>query len=58
MPDSLLTINQAAERLNVTHGCVRAWVRDGRLPAVRVGTRALRVRPEDLDRVVTPLPTN
>lgn len=58
MADSLLTINQAAERLNVTHGCVRNWVRNGRLPAVRVGTRSLRIRPDDLDRVVTPLPTN
>ena len=58
MSEALLTINQVADHYGVTHGCVRAWVRDGRLPAVRIGTRSLRIRPEDLDRVVTPLPTN
>jgi excisionase family DNA binding protein len=48
--DGLLTVAQAATRLGMSESFVRAAIRDGRLPAQRVG-RAVRVRPADVDRL-------
>lgn len=40
----LLSTDEIAERLRVHVSTVRAWIRDGRIPAVRLGPRLLRVR--------------
>jgi excisionase family DNA binding protein len=50
--DSLLTWAQVASRLGISVQTVRRWVDCGRLPAVRLGPRCLRVRQEDLDEFV------
>jgi len=45
--DQLLTLQQVADRLQVSMSTVRRLVSAGDLVAVRIG-RNLRVRPEDL----------
>ena len=50
--DRLLTLRQVGERLNVSVRYVRTLRQSGALPVVRLSPRCLRVRPEDLDRLV------
>ena len=38
-PISLLTIREAAEMLHVHPNTLRNWERDGKIKAVRIGTR-------------------
>ena len=49
--DQLLTLQQVADRLQVSMSTVRRLVAAGRLKAVRIG-RNLRVRPEDLSKYI------
>ena len=49
-PDRYLSIQQVAQRLNIGQAAVRDWVRTGRLPATKIGTRVWRVREVDLER--------
>ncbi len=51
MPDALLDIPAAAERLGVSERWVRRAVADRTIPFVKVG-RFVRFRPADLDRYV------
>jgi excisionase family DNA binding protein len=50
----LLTVAEAAEILKVSPVTISRWIRQGRLPAQRVGPRALRIHREDLASVVSP----
>lgn len=49
-PD-LLTIPEAARRLACSPGAIRKFVRQGRLPAVKLG-RAVRLRAADVAKVI------
>lgn len=47
--EELLSINQAAELLNVSEASLRRWTNSGKMPCYRVGTqRARRFRRDDL----------
>ncbi len=46
-------IGQAAALLGVSRITVWRWIRAGRLPAVRVGHRTVRIRHDDLARLLT-----
>ena len=51
-----LTPEEAAEALGIHVQTLRAYVRSGKLPALRLaGERSLRIRREDLDKVLEPL---
>jgi excisionase family DNA binding protein len=51
-----LTPEEAADALGLHAQTVRAYIRSGKLPAMRVaGERAIRIRREDLDKVLEPL---
>lgn len=52
-----LTVKQAAEQLGVCSRTVRRRVADGSLPAVRVGPHLVRVRADDIVRLVRPIPS-
>ncbi|HEV2527143.1 MAG TPA: helix-turn-helix domain-containing protein [Thermomicrobiales bacterium] len=52
--DDLLTIDEAAEHLKVSAVTISRWRRQGRLPTLKVGPRAVRIRRSDLDRVSQP----
>mgnify|MGYP001218776251 CR=1 FL=1 len=46
------TVAEAAEKLHVSHSTVWRWIRAGKLPAYRVGSRNLRIKQSDLNNVV------
>jgi excisionase family DNA binding protein len=48
---SLLTVRAAARRLGLRDGTVRAWIRQGRLPGVKLG-RAVRIPNEAVERLI------
>ena len=48
----LLTLKQAAEELGVSARTVRRWVSFGRLRAVRLSRKSLRIHARDLDRFI------
>jgi excisionase family DNA binding protein len=48
----LYTIQEAAKILRISEGTVWRWVKEGKLPAFRMGDRALRIKKEDLRLVV------
>ena len=52
-PNELLKIKQAAQDSNVHENTIRNCIRDGRLPAVRLGARVIRIRRADLDALFT-----
>jgi excisionase family DNA binding protein len=47
--DKLLTIKQVSEILQVHEQTVRDYIREGVLPCIRLGRKAIRVSHEDLD---------
>ena len=51
----LLTVTEAAERLRVTTRFIRGLIADGTLPALRLGRRSLRLRRDDVDRLLRPV---
>ena len=44
----LLTVARVAQVLALSERSVRSLIAEGSLPVIRVGTRAVRVHPEDL----------
>jgi excisionase family DNA binding protein len=50
----LLTVPEAAAMLKVSPVTVSRWLRQGRLPAFRLGPRAVRIRRADLESVFSP----
>jgi excisionase family DNA binding protein len=46
---SLLTAREVAGRLGLSTETVLSWARAGKLPAFRLGNRAIRFREDDLD---------
>jgi excisionase family DNA binding protein len=50
VPDEFLTANEIAAQLKLNKQTVYNWIDRGELPAVRVGSRRVRVRRADLER--------
>lgn len=51
----LVGLTEAADRLNVSYRTLRRWINEGRLNAVRVGPKLLKVSLEDLDKLHQPV---
>ena len=49
----MLTPNGAATKLGVTSQTVRLWIQEGKLPAIKVGSR-YRIKEDDLSKVLAP----
>jgi len=49
--EKLLTVSQAAERLNVTPSCIRRWVLERRLATVRLG-RLVRICESEIQQLI------
>ncbi|MEV6660628.1 helix-turn-helix domain-containing protein [Nocardia fluminea] len=50
-----LSLAEAATRTGVSVYTLRRWIRAGRLPAVRIGPRMIRVTVADLDALTRPV---
>ena len=50
--DSLLTLSEAAGLLQVSTRTLRRWIASGDLRCIRLGTRTIRLRRQDLDHFV------
>jgi len=48
----LLTVAQAAERLNTSARTVRNYINSGRLPAIQIATREWRIEEDDLEEFI------
>jgi excisionase family DNA binding protein len=46
--DELLTVEEAADLVKVHPNAIRNAIRDGRLQAIRLGARIVRIRKRDL----------
>jgi excisionase family DNA binding protein len=51
--DEFLTVNEVAQTLKLNPQTARNWIDSGKLPAVRVGARRVRIRREDFERLVS-----
>lgn len=51
-----LTLAEAAEVLGVGNRTIRRRVAEGQLRAYRIGPRQIRVKADDLDALLTPIP--
>ena len=52
MSEDLLTIEQVAEKLQLHKDTVRRYIREGKLPGVRISATVVRVKQSDLDKFI------
>lgn len=52
MPDEFMTVAEVAELLKLNEMTIRNYVSAGKLAAVRIGDRRVRIRREDVDRFI------
>lgn len=52
MSEELLTIEQVAERLQLHSDTIRRYIRENKLPAVRISATVVRVKQSDLDKFI------
>ncbi|MCB1265048.1 MAG: helix-turn-helix domain-containing protein [Mycobacterium sp.] len=48
-------LQEAADRCDVSYRTVRRWIAAGRINAVRVGPRLLKVNARDVDALIQPV---
>jgi excisionase family DNA binding protein len=54
LDEEYLTVAEAATLLRVAPSTVRRWIREGDVPAHRIGRRRIALRRTDLARLITP----
>jgi excisionase family DNA binding protein len=54
LDEDLLTVAEAATLLRVAPSTVRRWIREGDVPAQRIGRRRVALRRGDLASLITP----
>lgn len=54
MPE-MISVDDAARALNLNTSTIRRWIKDGTLPALRVGGKILRIKRTDLQALLDPV---
>jgi excisionase family DNA binding protein len=54
MAKQFFTVKRTAQRLDVGEPTIRRWILEGKLAAVRVGTRAIRVQADSVAQLLSP----
>ena len=57
LEEDYLTVTEAAALLRVAPSTIRRWIREGELPAYRLGQRRVALRRDDLSRLIRPVRT-
>ena len=52
-----VSLEEAAESMSVSVRTIRRWIAAGTLPAYRCGTRAIRIKLDDLEAAPRKMPT-
>ncbi len=52
MSEELLTIEQVADRLQLHPDTIRRYIRERKLPGVRISATVVRVKKSDLDKFI------
>jgi excisionase family DNA binding protein len=52
--EEYVTVAEAATLLRVAPSTVRRWIRDGDVPAYRIGRRRVALKRDDLSNLITP----
>jgi len=55
--EEYLTVAEAANLVRVSPSTIRRWIREGNLPAYRLGPRRVGLKRDDLATLVTPINT-
>jgi excisionase family DNA binding protein len=55
VPVGLISINEAALVCGVHKNTIRSYIKTGKLPAVRLGERNIRINAADLQALFTPV---
>lgn len=53
--EEYLTVSEAAALLRVAPSTIRRWIREGELPAYRLGRRRVGLKRDELSRLVKPM---
>lgn len=51
-PGELMTVSQAAAILGVNSFTIRRWIKNGKLEAMRIGEKLLKIQPESLAKFI------
>ena len=54
LDEDYVTVTEAATLLRVAPSTVRRWIRDGDVPAYRIGRRRVALKRDDLSNLITP----
>jgi excisionase family DNA binding protein len=54
-PKTLVSVSEFAESIGASESTIRNWIAQGKLPAVRIGERIIRIRVADLAALITPV---
>lgn len=54
-PKSLLSVGEISNETGISESTIRNWIAQGKLPAVRIGERIIRIRLADLAALITPV---
>ncbi|MGH2618270.1 MAG: helix-turn-helix domain-containing protein, partial [Thermomicrobiales bacterium] len=58
LDEEYLTVAEAATLMRVAPSTIRRWIREGDLPAYRLGRRRVGLKPTDLSRMIAPARPN
>ena len=50
-PEEFLTPQEIATRLKLTKATIWRWIRERKLPAIKVGSKVYRVKKEDYEKI-------
>jgi excisionase family DNA binding protein len=50
-PEEFLTPQEIATRLKLTEATIWRWIRERKLPAIKVGPKVYRVKKEDYEKI-------
>jgi len=54
---ALLTVKDFSDRLGLAESTTRKWIASGRVTAVKLGDKAIRIHPDEIGKLIRPRQT-